>query len=80
MGVQHWSVCSSMHNHALYSMPYFFKQENDNLHFHDQQHIAASTGNEQCVKLLLDYGADPNARGKPIARLMIIPSWSPEFL
>lgn len=27
------------------------------------QHIAAANGNENCVLLLLDYGADPNARG-----------------
>ena len=68
MDVQHWSVSSSMHNYVLHSI--FFKKENDNLHFHDQKHIAASTGNEQCVKLLLDYGADPNARGKPTARII----------
>ncbi|XP_056692868.1 potassium channel AKT1 [Spinacia oleracea] len=25
-------------------------------------HIAASNGSEKCVRLLLDYGADPNCR------------------
>jgi ankyrin repeat protein len=63
MGVQHWSVLSSMHNMFLIRH-IFCKQENDNLQFHDQQHISASMGNEQCVKLLLEFGADPNARGK----------------
>jgi hypothetical protein len=27
------------------------------------QHIAASNGNEHCVVLLLEYGADPNIKG-----------------
>lgn len=27
------------------------------------QHLAASNGSENCVLLLLDYGADPNSRG-----------------
>jgi ankyrin repeat protein len=53
---------------------FFVSRKNDNLHLYDQQHIAASMGNEQCVKLLLEYGADPNARGKPTARIMIITS------
>lgn len=28
------------------------------------QHIAACKGKENCVLLLLDYGANPNIRGK----------------
>lgn len=31
--------------------------------FVENQHIAASKGSENCVLLLLDYGADPNSRG-----------------
>jgi len=31
--------------------------------FLQNQHMAASQGKENCVLLLLDYGADPNIRG-----------------
>lgn len=28
-----------------------------------EQHIAAASGNEHCVVLLLEFGANPNAKG-----------------
>ena len=28
-----------------------------------EQHIAASNGNQQCVAILLEYGANPNVKG-----------------
>jgi hypothetical protein len=39
--------------------------------FHYFQHIAASRGDKQCVKLLLDYGANPNATGTHKTRIVI---------
>lgn len=46
-----------------FSLCLFFVSELNYLKYMFMQHIAAAQGNENCVLLLLDFGADANSRG-----------------